>query len=883
MGIVPVSEKTSDIEALRQELDYYKRQLDELAAENVRLDYTLSGLRHELKQKRQGFAVLSELQQSIPTYRQLSDILKAITQAINSTLGMDKTVVLTPTEVVNHYCPSQWLGFPPESVEQLPLLSLKFPPQLSNRAGFLVVNKSSEATPLIARIQAAFDLPYFVCLPLIVDRVPVGLLLTGRLVEARPFYPPLDQGDVDTLQAIADLVSASVQNRRLAVLEETDRLKTEFFANISHEFRTPLTLTLGPLTGMLQGRYGEVPEAIRDQVLIMRRNQERLLNLINQILDLARLEAGRAQLKAAPMEDVNRFIRDRVAQFQSMAEERGIELRGTFDFRTGGAGLYVDRDMFDKLLFNLLSNALKFTEQGYVEVSTRVEEQTFILTVTDTGIGIRADEIPYIFDRFRQADGSESRQYEGTGLGLAWVKEVAELHGGQVTVHSQYGKGSSFQVTIPLGMAHLDPASVIQSAEEELPPLADPQRMVAVYGGLGSRASVDSLNKEAETTLEPARPVILYAEDNPDMRSYVRGLLASDYSVFLAMDGRDGIEKARQYKPELILADQLMPYMSGRDLLKQVRSDPELRSIPVILLTAHGGAEARIEGFAAGADDYLTKPFDEQELLARIRNLLRARAQERALASINRRMEGELQVARKVQASLMPHEVPRIPGWDIAARWQPVREVAGDYYDFILTGEGQLGLVVADVCDKGAPAALFMALTRSVVRASLGRTSSSADDIASANRQICADSTSGLFVTLVYARLGPEAGRITYINAGHMPPLLCKPNARGDQSRLVDMTRTGMALGVFADASYEQRTVQLNAGDFILFYTDGVTDATDLREQRFGTERLQQAILDHRHLPAADIIAALVRAMDDFTGTAAQFDDVAIVVAKRLI
>jgi sigma-B regulation protein RsbU (phosphoserine phosphatase) len=406
--------------------------------------------------------------------------------------------------------------------------------------------------------------------------------------------------------------------------------------------------------------------------------------------------------------------------------------------------------------------------------------------------------------------------------------------------------------------------------------------MVAVYRGPGSRASVNSLNKETEATLNPAKPVILYAEDNPDMRIYVRDLLADDYSVFLASDGRDGIEKARCYKPELILADHLMPNMSGRDLLNQVRSDPDLCAIPVILLTAHGGAEARIEGLAAGADDYLTKPFDEQELLARIRNLLRARAQELAIARSNQRMESELHVARELQVSMLPHEAPRIPGWDLAARWRPVREVAGDYYDFIPSDKGQLGLIVADVCDKGTPAALFMALTRSVIRASLGRTSSNADDIARANRQICADSTSGMFVTLVYARLSPQAGRITYVNAGHMPPLLCKPNARGDQDRLVELTRTGMALGMIEDAAYEQRMVHLDPGDFILFYTDGVTDAINLWEQEFGMERLRQAILNHRHLPAADIIAALERAIDDFTGAAAQFDDIAIVVAKRM-
>jgi sigma-B regulation protein RsbU (phosphoserine phosphatase) len=242
------------------------------------------------------------------------------------------------------------------------------------------------------------------------------------------------------------------------------------------------------------------------------------------------------------------------------------------------------------------------------------------------------------------------------------------------------------------------------------------------------------------------------------------------------------------------------------------------------------------------------------------------------------RLERELQVAREVQASFLPRETPQVPGWEFVARWQPAREVAGDYYDFIPFDGEQLGLVIADVSDKGMPAALFMALTRSIVRASVGRAPSPADGIAHANRLICADSTRGMFVTLFYALLNPPTGEITYVNAGHNPPLLC----RADQDQLTQLARTGMALGVVEDTPFEQHTLRLNPGDFMLLYTDGVTDATDAHEQDFGMERLQRVILDHRHAPAAEAMAALEQAIRDFAGPTAPFDDMAVVVIKCL-
>jgi len=240
------------------------------------------------------------------------------------------------------------------------------------------------------------------------------------------------------------------------------------------------------------------------------------------------------------------------------------------------------------------------------------------------------------------------------------------------------------------------------------------------------------------------------------------------------------------------------------------------------------------------------------------------------------RLERELQVAREVQAGLLPAATPQVPGWDFAALWRPAREVAGDYYDFIHFVDGQIGLVIADVSDKGMPAALFMALTRSIVRASVAQMASSAQGIAYANRLICADASEGMFVTLFYARLDPVARTLTYVNAGHNPPLLY----RAGEGRLEQLERTGMVLGVEEDMPFEQRQVRLGPGDFVLLYTDGVTEAIDTAEQEFGVVRLEQVVLERSRRPAAEIVAAVVQAVARFSP--APFDDTTVLVAKCL-
>ena len=679
-----------EAEGLRREIEYYRRQIDELGGETVKLDYAVSGLRHQLNQKRQAFTVLSELEHSVAAQPEISAILDRAIRAINATLDMDRTVVLVPAEAENHYRPGQWLGFPEEESRKLSSLVFCFPPEFAAGTGVLVVNKATAPTKLINEIRIALDLPFFVCLPVTAGDSALGLLLAGRLKEARPLYPPFDQGDVETFQAIASLVASYVRALRIGVLEQADRLKTEFFANVSHEFRTPITLTLGPLELILASRYGEIPAAVCQQIEIALRNQEQLLGLVNQILDLAKFEAGGMELKASPMADMNRFIEERVGRFGSGAQERGLELRLVLDPRVPGAEIFIDRDKFGKLLFNLLSNAFKFTREGHVEVATSIHGDSFRLTVSDSGIGIRPDQLPYIFDRFRQADGSESREFAGTGIGLALVKEIAALHGGDARVFSQYGSGSTFEVTVPLGKSHLSAANLLGIGDEGL---ADVEERGRTTEPVTARHRPDPVG---EPVLIPGRHAILYVEDNRDLRGYVRDVLAQQFNVLLAVDGADGLDKARRYRPDLIVTDQMMPRMSGRDLLRAIRDDPDLAPTPVLFVTARAGTEARIESLEAGADDYLAKPFHEAELTARIRNLLRARTQERELARLNRELAelnrslerrveqqiGELERLARLKRFLSPQVAELIVAGDVEDPLKSHRrEVAAAFID----------------------------------------------------------------------------------------------------------------------------------------------------------------------------------------------------------
>jgi signal transduction histidine kinase/CheY-like chemotaxis protein len=626
---------TVDDQGSARELAYYKRQLDELAAARIVTEQRQWALQSQLRQKRQGFLLLSRLTRALGGQSDPVAMFGIAALEINTVLGMDRTVILVPDEG-STYRPVHLAGFPEPLAREVEALS--FPAaELIYDAEVTLVRRATPSSPAVDRWRACFGLISFVALPVLGAGSPMAFIVSGRVREDASFCPPLDDGDADTFRAIAGTLSAVVDNTRLTLLEQTRRWKEDFFTELSHELRTPLSLTVGPLAQVLEGRWGDLPEAARERLQAVERNQDRLVELVNQILDLARLQADAAELHATPITDLNARVSACAEHFRTAAELRGLELVLDLDPALDGSVVHADAPRIERVLFNLLSNAFKFTDAGSVTVSTRRVGGGFELAVADTGIGMAAADVPRIFTRFARVPAAEARREAGSGIGLAIVDEIVALHGGQVSVDAEPGRGARFVVTIP------EPAAETGAAAPA--PLPDGE----------------ALDRLTEAAFDPTRPIVLCVEDDGDLRRYLRDILGADYNVFVAADGAEGLVKARRYLPDLIVTDQTMPGMDGRELLEALRADPDLAAIPVAFLTARQGLAGRIESLDAGADDYMTKPFHEDELRARARNLVRGHARERELSDANRRLELRVreQMAELVHSGELKRFLPR--------------------------------------------------------------------------------------------------------------------------------------------------------------------------------------------------------------------------------
>jgi signal transduction histidine kinase len=442
----------------------------------------------------------------------------------------------------------------------------------------------------------------------------------------------LAAGQVET--AIRNARVREEERRRVEALAEIDRAKTAFFSNVSHEFRTPLTLILGPLVDAV-----EVGGALAgDDLHAVHRNALRLLRLVNSLLEFSRVEAGRARVRFQPT-DLAAVTADVASAFRSTVEHAGVR----FEVRCEPlpSPVYVDRDKWERIVLNLLSNAFKFTFEGAITVSQRSTADEVLLEVTDTGVGIPEHELPRVFERFHRIEGSRARTHEGSGIGLALIHEFVALHGGRVAVDSAVGRGTTFTIALPLGSGHL-PADRIDGAPGVAtatgvaaaePFIAEAQRWQATFPIHGPETARDA-SARAET---PAR--VLVVDDNADMRDYMTRLLGAHWQVEAVPDGERALAAVREHPPDLVVSDVMMPNLDGFGLLRALRAIPTTAGLPVLLLSARAGEDARVEGLEAGADDYLVKPFSARELVARVRVLLEHRSLAAALATATREAE----------------------------------------------------------------------------------------------------------------------------------------------------------------------------------------------------------------------------------------------------
>jgi PAS domain S-box-containing protein len=483
---------------------------------------------------------------------------------------------------------------------------------------------------------------------------------SGILIVGLNPYRLFDDNYRGFIDLVAAQIAASIANaqayeeerKRAEALAELDRAKTVFFSNVSHEFRTPLTLMLGPLEETLANCANLLPPKEREQLEMAQRNGNRLLKLVNTLLDFSRIEAGRVQASYEPT-NLATFTAELASVFRSAIERAGMQL--SVNCPPLPEPIYVDREMWEKIVLNLLSNAFKFTLAGEIAVSLQLSGSRVEFAVRDTGIGIPPEEIPHLFERFHRVKGAQGRTFEGSGIGLSLVQELAFLHGGKVQVTSVLGKGSCFTVSIPTGSAHLPQdrisatRTLASTALSATPYLEEAMRWLpeeeSGEWAVGNREMASS-SPIPHSLLPTPSARILLADDNVDMRDYVKRLLSQHYEVEAVPDGLAALSAALACVPDLVLTDVMMPGLDGFGLLQALRADPQTRKVPIILLSARAGEEARVEGLEAGADDYLIKPFSARELLARVEAALKmARLQQEAMQR-ERSLRIEAEVAK---------------------------------------------------------------------------------------------------------------------------------------------------------------------------------------------------------------------------------------------
>lgn len=418
--------------------------------------------------------------------------------------------------------------------------------------------------------------------------------------------------------AVSNVYAYEQEQKRAEALAAIDRSKTAFFSNVSHEFRTPLTLMLGPLEDLLSQQHLDAKSLA--QVEATHRNALRLFKLVNNLLDFSRVEAGRAQAAYEPL-DLAELTTDLASSFRSIIEKAGMQLRVSCTPLIDT--YYADRQMWEKIVLNLLSNAFKYTLEGDITVSLEQSGGQAVLKVSDTGIGIPEKELPHMFERFHRVANSAGRTHEGTGIGLSLVNELVHLHGGNITVDSIEGKGSTFTVTLPAGKMHL-PQDHVVTQTLHAPASGVKQAFIKEAYSLLEETDNSNPQTAGDMTVAVDHSVdkgthILVVDDNADMRAYLKRLLDPYFTVHLAANGKEALKHIDQQLPALVISDIMMPVMDGKALLAQLRNNEPTMRLPVIFLSARAGEEARIDGLEAGADDYLVKPFSAAELLTKVR------------------------------------------------------------------------------------------------------------------------------------------------------------------------------------------------------------------------------------------------------------------------
>jgi len=650
----------------------------------------------------------------------------------------------------------------------------------------------------------------------------------------------------------------SIRSQQLAIdnLNKADRLKDEFLANTSHELKTPLVGIIGMAESLVDGAAGPVSIEMKYNLSMIISSGKRLASLINDILDFSRMKNSTIELNQRPV-DLHQLVDLVYIMANMLLHGKRIQLLN--EVPVGLPLVNADENRLQQIFINLVGNAVKFTDRGYVRITARPPgpDQTpgmVEITVEDTGIGIPSNKLKEIFRSFEQVDASISREYGGTGLGLSITKKLIELHGGEIRAESDPGKGSRFIFTLPV--------SVNQST------LADE--------GAGA-ADADEVMSMAVPL--PALPAaggtrILVVDDEPiNLQVLTNQLSLERYSVLIATNGEDAIRIVNDHLPDLMILDIMMPRMSGLEVCRRLRESYSLHRLPILMLTAKNQLTDIIAGFEAGANDYLAKPFDKREMIARVNTLISLKE---AIDKNNSliALQKELEIANRILQSILPDTMPEMKDLRIHAHYHPMDQVGGDFYDFHVVDSDRIGVLIADVSGHGVPSAIIAAMMK--VAFSLQKSIAHEPmDVLKEINQILRGRYGKQMITAIYAYLDLKTGMLRGSNAGHFPIIIFRRAERA----IHEFMPRGWAIGLQQDIKLSEEEFPLRAGDRIILFTDGIIESRNREGELFGYERFLQLVKEKQDLAPRDFSDYILRRLSEWSQQGRRFeDDLTIIV-----
>jgi signal transduction histidine kinase/serine phosphatase RsbU (regulator of sigma subunit) len=658
-----------------------------------------------------------------------------------------------------------------------------------------------------------------------------------------------------------------------ASLRQANMLKDEFLANTSHELRTPLNGIIGIAESLIDGATGQLTDKTKTNLVMIVGSGKRLATLVNDILDFSQLKHKTLELQLKPI-GLREIVDIVLALSQSSVVNKPVQLVNTIPGDLPPA--QADENRLQQILYNLIGNAIKFTDSGTVEISATVVNQHLEMVVSDTGIGVPEDKLERIFKSFEQAEGSTARKYGGTGLGLAVTKQLVQLHGGKIWVKSTVDQGSQFFLTLPIAEG--------ESSQLSVNSLSLVQSIFPVEVTLSTSDKVKATSGKQLN--------ILIVDDEPVNLQVLNNYLSlQNYHITQATSGQESLSLIEEgLKPDAILLDVMMPKMTGYTVTKKIRERWKADEVPILLLTAKNQVADLVVGFESGANDYLTKPISKDELLARLKTHLQLKKLKEKtlhLALENERMKAEIEVTHRIQKMILPkeEELDQLPNLEIAGFMEPADEVGGDYYD-VIQHNGRVLIGIGDVTGHGLESGMLMLMAQAGIRTLLENEEQDAVKFLNSlngmifkNAQERLEVDKNLTLSLLEYQPAAQTGGVLRIS-GHHEDIIVVRNGHLER---IDTGDLGFQVGFVDDIAefVAQIEVTLNTGDLVILYTDGITEAENQERKEYGIKRLCEVVEQNWQQSVKGIRQAVIDDVRQYIGQQKVFDDITLVVFKQ--